>query len=306
MLTFYEFLYESMSKRQLDHFLANPDGSVTLHHPGADLIYSEDNVKIYHLKTPQACYDFGQGTNFCTNTPHRSDTNAHSYLRDGNLFMIHHDNDRTKHWIENEGPDIQTQGAMRTIDIPRHWREKMENIPHTGFDEQWEKPKHPLVKMSHDEIIHHIKNLPGGRNFHGRVSTAAMDRLGHIQYLHAKGSEHVSRTDNYQIPGTDNDDTHFTREVHAHLLNAGIKLHHFADDPDPTVRAHVASYAEPHTIQHLANDPDPHVRKIMKQRLSGGPLNKPHPQPEIPQGREGRGQFRQFFLPFKRRGGKLE
>ena len=295
MITFLEYLYESMSKRTLDHYLANPDGSVELKHPGADLVHSESNVKIYHMKTPQACYDFGQGKNWCTNTPNRSTGNAHDYLRDGNLFVIHHDNERTQHWVQHhvEDHETQTQGALSSHEMPPEWHEKMENIPHTGFDEQWKRPSHKLVRMSHDELIHHIKSLP-----------KASDRLGHIYHLHSYGTKH---TLNYHIPGTDHDDTHYTKEVHDHLYDAGIKLHHFSDDPDPSVRAHVASYAEPHTIQHMVHDHDPHVRKIMQQRLSGGPLNKPHPKPEIPHDeREGRGTYRQFFLPFRRRGGRIQ
>ena len=50
MITFLEYLYESMSKRTLDHYLANPDGSIEIYDDNKSHIWKWSKGKDYSKK----------------------------------------------------------------------------------------------------------------------------------------------------------------------------------------------------------------------------------------------------------------
>ena len=99
MITFIDFLLEGLSGKQTKKILRHPDGSQTIEHPDAPVVWhdKENATTAYHIKTPEAAHTFGQGTSWCTNTKHKSW--AHEYLNAGNLFVIHKGKSRIQHFI---------------------------------------------------------------------------------------------------------------------------------------------------------------------------------------------------------------
>jgi hypothetical protein len=143
MLTFRQFIKESALQRKIER----GHGKTPIDVPDTKIVHhdSEKGITIYHALSPKACYTLGSGTGHCTNT--RNKGFAHGYLRHGNMFVIHHKNQRYNHFIAHKEPfsdesDLDKYFSRRSVihkHIGKDAMEKMRNLPHaTGHIPKWE------------------------------------------------------------------------------------------------------------------------------------------------------------------------
>ncbi len=322
MKRFKQFLIENeLSNKKAKALMRNPDGSQQIKYPGSSVIHhdKEKALTVYHMHEPEAAHAFGSGSKWCTATPKESF--AHDYMNRGNLFVIHHKNERYQYFHNKEQGDYMDYHAD---DPPDHHYEaewhanysefknvhnqrpsshyyihdlvgpaaarKMHNTEHHEHEHEFEPPPnpHPYEEMPAHHLIDHIKNLPTN------------ERFKHIRALHVPSN--MGHTYSGRPTHGDEDYDRSTESVLRERGNHEISIHHFADDHDPDIRAHVAHYAPLDTVHHLRDDPHKHVRDIIHRRLqvAGNHVLKQHPEdkgidrpdPKI---------ARQFFLPFEKK-----
>jgi hypothetical protein len=262
MKSFKLFLKEASLERKI----TDGTGHKKIDIPGADVVHHdpEEGLTVYHLKTPGACYAFGSGTPWCTNTKHRE--HAHDYLKHGNLFGYHYKNKRAQLWepnpdLTNTSPEFKNEqgkdlspSAHRTLKAKANF--VTDKIPHHPFNDDYVPPPHPYESKTDHELVTHIKSL------------ANQERMDHYKSIIGNNTR-ISPDD-------------YGRDPYEIVQQRFDKrdLHRFADDKD---HGHfIASHAPLDTVYHKMKDhPDSNVRDIIRQRarIAGGHILGPTDHP---------------------------